>query len=164
MSDRNKLPKGTKKTLVGPRKLPAWARQDIEDAIDRLIAVLDSADPDPDIEEDDPAGGDVVDEPHDEVEEGNAEPSLGATHAADQDIAWAGAHGWCRGEDLEFDGETAPSADSEPSLGSPERCPQVHWAQGGSDDREHDDEREWDPAEDGIGDYDGLAEQHGGTC
>lgn len=26
-------------------------------------------------------------------------------------------------------------------------------------DREHEDEREWDPAEDGIADQDGLAEQ-----
>lgn len=33
------------------------------------------------------------------------------------------------------------------------------WDQRIIDDREGDDEREWDQAEDGIGDIDGLAEQ-----
>jgi hypothetical protein len=117
MSNRTKLPTGTRKTAA-VRKLPAWARKDVEDAIERLLAVLDSAEPDPDLEEDDPGGGDVVDEPHDQVEEGNDEPSLGSMHSINQETAWAPQCGWWRGCDREFDGETAPSADSEPSLGS----------------------------------------------
>jgi hypothetical protein len=126
--------------------LPASTRKKIEAALERLIAALDALDPDPDLEE----GGD--DEP-----DQDAEASLSATNAVNQEQAWSS--GWFQGSDLEFDGETAPSADSEPSLGSPEHCPQVHWAQGGRDDREDDDEREWDPAESGVGDVDGLIEQ-----
>lgn len=47
------------------------ARQ-LEDMLDRqleLIALLDLMDGDPDVEDDDPAGGDVCDEPHDEIDE-----------------------------------------------------------------------------------------------
>jgi hypothetical protein len=126
--------------------LPASTRKKIEAALERSIAALDLLDPDPDLEQ----GGD--DEP-----DQDEEPSLGATHALDQGDAWRAPT--ALGIDLEFDGETAPSADSEPSLGSPEHSRQIHWAQGGRDDREDDDEREWDPAESGVGDVDGLIEQ-----
>jgi hypothetical protein len=52
--------------------LPASTRKKIEAALERLIAALDALDPDPDLEEDDPAGGDVVDEPHDEEDDAGA--------------------------------------------------------------------------------------------
>ncbi len=48
MSDRTKLPKGTRKTPA--RKFPKWARHEIEDAIERLLGLLDLADGDPDLE------------------------------------------------------------------------------------------------------------------
>jgi hypothetical protein len=47
MSDRNKPPKGARKTPA--RKFPDWCRRDVEDAIEKLLAVLDAADPDPDL-------------------------------------------------------------------------------------------------------------------
>lgn len=51
MSDRCKPPKGTRKTPV-PR-FPAWCRCDVEEAIERLLAVLDAADPDLEANRDD---------------------------------------------------------------------------------------------------------------
>jgi hypothetical protein len=38
------------------------------------------------------------------------------------------------------------------------------WDSRQMDDREGDDEREWDPAEDGIADVEGLQEQAPGFC
>lgn len=63
-------------------------RQRIEEAIGRLIAFLDAIDGDenlePDLadtaddrEEENEHGGDVLDEPHDDQEQGDREPSLG---------------------------------------------------------------------------------------
>lgn len=56
---------------------------------------------------------------------------------------------WARGldEDCELD-----DSDREPSLGSLNIGDQTKWAKGARDDREDDDEREYDPAEHGIGD------------
>jgi hypothetical protein len=48
VSDRTKLPRGTRKAPA--RKFPPWARKEIEDAIERLLALLDQADGDPDLE------------------------------------------------------------------------------------------------------------------
>jgi hypothetical protein len=67
--------------------------------------------------------------------------------------------------DLEFDGDTVPDADGEPSLGSLMDGDQIGWARGADRDCEdendgrEDDELEDDPAEGGIGDTDGMLEQ-----
>lgn len=63
------------------------ARAAIEDQIERLIAILDTLDADPDLEpwlgsgddreDENEHGGDIVDEPHDDRDEGNDEPWLG---------------------------------------------------------------------------------------
>ncbi|MDR4307682.1 hypothetical protein IHQ68_13750 [Chelatococcus sambhunathii] len=71
----------------------ARCRRDVEALIERLIAGLDDFDGDAELEGQHGPGGavvdpdldlDVADEPHDEADEGNAEPSLGwtATEAA----------------------------------------------------------------------------------
>ncbi|RXG85336.1 hypothetical protein [Bradyrhizobium zhanjiangense] len=64
--------------------------------------------------------------------------------------------------------ECEPSEDAEPSLGSLDRAlDQVRWAMGACDDAEHEhdgrepEEREDDPAESGIADWEGLLEQVG---
>lgn len=41
-------------------------RQTLEEAIERLLRILDAMDGDPDLELEDEHGGDIVDEPHDE--------------------------------------------------------------------------------------------------
>ena len=73
---------------VTPFDLPALlgrkgAAREIGDAIDALIALMDDLDGDPDLEEDDPAGGDIVDEPHD------AEEDMGADDVGELDEAEA---------------------------------------------------------------------------
>jgi hypothetical protein len=76
--------------------------------------------------------------------------ALGATHAVNQLVAWSAAGPILWG--------SHPNDESEPSLGwsnehgYPEAVPF-----GGNDDREHDDEREHDPAEMGIADHHALA-------
>lgn len=55
--------------LLGRRN----AAREIGDAIESLIAFMDELSGDPDMEEDDPAGGDIVDEPHDAEEDTGAE-------------------------------------------------------------------------------------------
>jgi hypothetical protein len=82
-------------------KLPAATREKIDTALDKLIALLDAIDGDPDLEESDPR------EPV-----GDDEPSLGATEALNQERAWRAAV--APGTDLEFDGDTCPDADKEP--------------------------------------------------
>lgn len=88
--------------------------------------------------------------------EGNSsddEPSLGSRDKEIDQRSWH--HGF--DNDCELD-----TSDTEPSLGALEQVNQVRWAQGARDEREEDDEREWDQAEDGIADSDGLIEQgHG---
>lgn len=133
----------------------------IENAIEKLIDMLDRAEPDPDLE---PSLGssewqgwnsgadqtlwaygnkDDREDEHDGCEPpDDDEPSLGATHSLNQKLAWAGGRGWNAGDDLEFDGETRPSADDEPSVGASSCGNQLHWAQGNRDDRELEDERE----------------------
>ena len=69
-------------------------RAEIEDHIERLIAVLDEIDPDPDLEpwlgsgddreDENEHGGDTVDEPHDQADEGDDEPSLGRLETIEQ--------------------------------------------------------------------------------
>lgn len=60
--------------------LPPRTRKDIEAAIERALEALDALDgdcdlePDDDDEEDDPAGGDILDEPHDPEDDLAADP------------------------------------------------------------------------------------------
>lgn len=115
----------------------------LEELIDQMIQALDLMSPDPDIEEDTPR------EPI-----GDEEPSLGSTQMVNQER-------WPEGgavDEWNIDRE-ADNADKEPCLGSlaaQEWQSQEQWARGGSDDRETD------PAESGIADQGGLAEQTGG--
>ncbi len=107
----------------------------IERAVDALLDILEGMDADPDLEE---TGDDEL--------TGDEEPSLGATHAPDQNRAWSAAQ--CIEIDAEFDGDTTAECDREPSLGSVERHPngyatlndawstQENWASGTADDRE----------------------------
>lgn len=94
-----------------------------------------------------------------ESDDSDDEPSLGSR---DKEID---QRCWNQGFD---DDRELDTSDAEPSLGALEQVNQVRWAQGTRDDREDDDEREWDQAEDGIGDCDGLIEQgfggFGGHC
>jgi hypothetical protein len=118
----------------------------IERAIDSLVALLDQIDGDADLEE----------EP--DLEDGfDQEQELGATGAINQEKTWGGSRREERGltnsdGNLEFDGETAGSADDEPSLGSvgalSERHDQDLWALGASDDRE-DEHDGCEPDEEG---------------
>ncbi|MGB7698871.1 MAG: hypothetical protein WBL57_06095 [Methylovirgula sp.] len=122
--------------------LSASTREKIETALDKLIALLDAIDPDPDFEPwlagaANDGGQDLEGDPSEE------EPSLGATEALNQDSAWRAAV--ALGIDLEFDADTCPDADREPSLGSPEylglrsHANQEDWAGSrGGDDREFD--------------------------
>jgi hypothetical protein len=66
-----------------------------------------------------------------------------------QEQAWRAS--MVLGTDLEFDGETAPSADSEPDSDSEPWLAGYPWDGG--------DDREFDEAERGIGDADGAMEQ-----
>lgn len=175
-------------------ELSSSTRKKIERALDKLIALLDACDPDPDLEpslgsnpygsldqEDDSCdnepslgattalnqekawrvGGndlefdgdtcpDADKEPDADGEpwlagcpfdggqdlepEDEDEPSLGATHAVNQNDAWRAPVGWCGYFDLEFDGDTCADADKEPSLGSRSDT-QINWAGGSDDDR-----------------------------
>ena len=92
-------------------------------------------------------------EPEDEGDDAEAEPSLGSfDRMTDQDKAWRQFAGeLCFSVDAEQD-----DADAEPLLGSLDgRTDQTAWAAGDRRDMEQD------PAESGIGDYDGLGEQVG---
>ena len=62
-------------TLFHPRRgtrfhrlLSTLSADEVEDAIEALIARLDQMTPDEDMEDDDPAGGNILDEPHDQHE------------------------------------------------------------------------------------------------
>jgi hypothetical protein len=118
-------------------------RKEARDEIDRLIRFLDKTD------------NYVSRELEDQVDDGacdtdELEPSLcGVT----VDAAGPGSH-W----DVDLEGDDTPtgrSAEGEPSLGSIEGASQESWAAGDRRDLEAD------PAESGIADYDGLAEQVG---
>lgn len=131
----------------------AVLRESVAAAIEELIAALDLLDGDPDLEDDDPGGGDVLNEPHDALDEDGAEPSLGATHSVSQ--LWWSRSGQQDLEDTNEDGGDINDAcqldesDLEPSLGAPENPggDQAHWAQGDrSDDAEGTDGMEDDPA------------------
>jgi hypothetical protein len=87
--------------------LPASIRKKIETALDRLIDVLDSLDPDPDLEPS--IGSNPYGSMDQEGDTSDDEPVLGATEAVNHDRAWQ-----LGGDDLEFDGDTCADADKEP--------------------------------------------------
>jgi hypothetical protein len=112
-------------------------RRSIEDAIERLVALLDQFDGEPDFEpanDDEPSIG--------WVERGPASPPIG-----DQSVHVAGDPA---AVDLELDNSDWESGgDSEPSLGAPERHPHPHdclrssgsqerWADGSRGDHERE--------------------------
>lgn len=116
-------------------ELPLTLRPAIEDAIERLMELLDEMDGEPDIEP----------EP-DFEDEGLYEPSLGAleyhprpddgsfrTCASGDQSQW----GWSDSADLEdeHDGRE-PDVENEPELGSVDRVDQRAWTLGGDGDRE----------------------------
>jgi len=75
-----------------------------------------------------PPGKYALDTEHDDSE---TEVSLGSTHSINQEHAWAGSRNWFGNHDEEFEGDTCPSSDCEPSLGSPiGDGNQTRWAQG----------------------------------
>ncbi len=148
----------------------------LEDQIEALIYLLDSLDPDPDLEPDDEDIG-VDDERHDgededaREEDDPREPSLGslcgtATGTFLSQTNWsAGIHHDLEDEHdgREPDDEPEDGGDDESSLGAPEAVSPVSnwqikaqngWAAGGTDDREAGDDN-------GIGDMDGMEEQRG---
>lgn len=53
-------------TQANAAALPKLNRRALEDAVERLLRILDAIDGDPDLEDEDEHGGDIVDEPHDE--------------------------------------------------------------------------------------------------
>lgn len=113
-------------------------RERAERTIEALIVLLDELDTDPDVEMNgDELDGDFDDyalEDDDPAEDcGDMEWSLGATHNIDQRAGW-GPHAF--GGDLEAQIDDGPI---------------------------DEDEREWDQAEDGLADSEGLIEQHGGA-
>ena len=88
-------------------------------------------------------------EPEDEGDDAEDETSLGCLEQMNQERSWTGSTVW------EVDRELDNSND-EPTLGSLDQHDnQERWAAGGRQDLEQD------PAEAGIGDFDGLAEQVG---
>lgn len=103
-------------------------------AIEALVDVLDSIEPDPDVEN----NGDEHEPGEDE------EPSLGAAHAPDQERAWRGTT--CNEIDLEFEGDGVAECDLEPSHGSLGSYStvrsQTEWARGPYDERGTADEAE----------------------
>jgi hypothetical protein len=153
-----------------PVRIPKALRDELEaavqahlTAVEKLTAVLDRADGD---ENSEPSLGsityglpahrqdceaDVVDEPHDEVDEGNGEPSLAHTNDLNQETAQkhlgilpiSNARTWVTGsEDLEVEHDGR-----EPSLGSVEpnfagyyahSFSQARWGAAATDDREND--------------------------
>lgn len=135
-------------------------RRAAEDEIERLIALLDAIDPDPDLEDD----------PYLE-EEGLDEPWLGAPERS----AIRGQAPWAAGWD---DDREREDEHDEPDLGALEIVDQSRWGALASDlEDEFDgrepsfgsacgpdgDELESDPAEAGIADDDALAEVYGRT-
>ena len=82
-------------------------RRLICDAIEGLMMLLDEIDGDADLEEDDPA-----------EDNGDAEPSLGATNSLNQTIAWQAAQSEVLDGEQEHDGRE-PDDDLEPSWLAP---------------------------------------------
>ncbi len=107
----------------------------MEAAVERLIAAMDLLD----------AHTEDLEPEEDHGVDDAGEPSLGATAHVNQDLAWRAPRVF--ETDLEFDGDTAASADSEPSLGSIERQDQTTWTDG----RNNDAEDEHDGAEPSLG-------------
>lgn len=111
-------------------------RREAEEAIERLLVLVDALSGDPDLEDAD------ADDPT------RFEGQNCASNAANMNLGH---------DDAEEDDPGEDNGDNEPSLGSvgfaSERAYQPNWAAGGSHDREADD------GENGIADVDGLAEQ-----
>jgi hypothetical protein len=109
-------------------------RKEARDEIDRLIRFLDESDNHMAIED-----CAVDDDPCDDADEGNAEPSLGWT---EQEARW-GKHANPADIDAELD-----TCDDEPALGSVNTYHNhTRWTEGNADDREGDgcaDDREGD--------------------
>jgi len=119
-------PDGSARLAKFLRMAGALQPDDIAIAVDALIAQLDARAGDPDIEDDDPAGGDITDEPHDDdgdEEDGNASEDDFMVHGSDGGMpgcpisdpggTWA-SHGFTKQEeDDEEDGATlrAPHLD-----------------------------------------------------
>ena len=120
----------------------ARVRPVIESEIDRLIAILDMLEPDPDFEE----GADL------EEDNSDLEPLLGAPER--QAGSWNGIE-----SNFDDEGEV-DNADDEPSLAATNSFNQLNWSKGRRDDREIDtdfefiDERE--PFGEGSGCYAGA--------
>lgn len=132
------------KTPISPEDLfraIGRLRKEARDEIDRLIRFLDESDNHMELE------------PEDEADDAEDEPSLGSfDQMANQEKSWRTQSLWAFPA---VDGEH-DTADAEPSLGSLDgRDDQTAWAAGDRADFEQD------PAESGIGDYDGLGEQVG---
>jgi hypothetical protein len=165
-------PGTTPEALQAIRRL----RREAADEIERLLALLDALDGDPDLE---PTLGYLPPGMPDEAEPSGdeGEPSLGWTEG---EARFGCNPVFCGGADLELD-----QSDDEPSLGALEWATafyvthrnadgtartvrlregdQTVWAAGVTDDREDEHDREYDPAELGIADLDGLAWAHGAT-
>ena len=136
MSDRRRCNKV-------PLVLTSDQRKAIGAEIERLIAVLDIADGDPDLEETgdrEPSLGSYYGaEPDLELDPSDDEPSLGSFDRMLDQTKWCSS-AFVNGVDLEVD-----RSDDEPSLGAPiGGGDQRHWAQGDRQDREeqHDHESE----------------------
>jgi len=116
-------------------------RKEARDEIDRLIRFLDETDNHMELE------------PEDEADDADDEPSLGSfDRMTDQSKAWQQRSLWAFPV-VDAEQETA---DDEPALGSLDQHDnQERWAAGDRRDAEQD------PAESGIGDWDGLLEQVG---
>lgn len=112
-------PDGSSRLATFLRMAGALQPDDIAIAVEALIAQLDARAGDPDIEDDDPAGGDITDEPHDDdgdEEDGNASEDDFMFHGSDGGMpgcpiadpggTWA-SHGFTQQEeDDEDDGTT----------------------------------------------------------
>lgn len=109
-------------------------RRKIHDGLSAMLEVLDAMDGD----------GDLEDEEAGPEDQGDAEPTLGATAALDQTEAWRATFS------PHEDGEAEEDDPGEPSLGSlDQRSDQTNWASGKRDDREQDAGDEGEPDVDG---------------
>jgi hypothetical protein len=160
----------------------------VEALAEQLIAFLDATTPDPDLEEEPEGDGYADDEPSLGASDGaNQERTWSLRQNSADDREHEDEDGdeldKLEASDLEIsgeaDGDRGDCVDDEPSLGSLDgRMSQKRWGLPDVSDSwwmatdiEYDpadppkgqgldtDEREWDPAENGIADLDGLAEQ-----
>lgn len=165
-------------TRANARGLPI-DRHALEDAIERLLRVLDALDGDPDREPEDEHGGDILDEPHDDdvFTGADSEYSMGWHDEGSQLNLSAGR------DDLEAELGATEEIDQVRRLETieawfhPDGEPELGWTGHGrgclpgepTDDREGDDERDCDLAggstdlEFDQGEYDGPGFIWGGN-